>query len=70
MRERLQQAGPSCVFHEPPQAPKLAATLTRGLPVRLAALDAMGGDLPADAQGYERLLENLGGALADCLEAL
>lgn len=70
MREHLQQVGPSCVFHEPPQAPKLAATLTRGLPVRLAALDAMGGDLAATADGYEKLLENLGSTLAGCLESL
>lgn len=70
MRQRLQQAGPSCVFYEPPQAPKLAATLSRGLPVTLVALDAMGGDLTADAHGYEQLLEQLGDALAGCLEAL
>lgn len=70
MRDRLQQAGPSCVFHEPPQAPKLAANLSRGLPVKLVALDAMGGDLTADAHGYEQLLEQLGDALAGCLEAL
>lgn len=70
MRDRLQQAGPSCVFYEPPQAPKLAANLSRGLPVSLVELDAMGGDLKADAQGYERLLENLGSALSGCLEAL
>ena len=70
MRQRLQQAGPSCVFYEPPQAPKLAANLSRGLPVRLVALDPMGGDLTADAHGYEQLLEQLGDALAGCLEAL
>ena len=70
MRERLQQAGPSCVFYEPPQAPKLAANLSRGLPVQLAALDAMGGDLAPAADAYEKLLENLGSTLAGCLEAL
>ena len=70
MRERLQQAGPSCVFSEPPLRPRLAQTLTAGLPVTLAELDAMGGTLPVDAKGYEALLENMAGELAGCLEAL
>jgi zinc transport system substrate-binding protein len=70
MRERLQQAGPSCVFSEPPFRPRLAQTLTAGLPVTLAELDALGGALPVDAKGYETLLENMAGELAGCLEAL
>lgn len=70
MRERLQQAGPTCVFSEPPVRPRLAQTLTAGLPVTLAELDAMGGALPVDATGYEALLENLADELAGCLEAL
>jgi len=70
MRDRLQQAGPSCVFSEPPFRPRLAQTLTAGLPVTLAELDALGGALPVDAKGYEALLENMAGELAGCLEAL
>ncbi|MFZ3154181.1 zinc ABC transporter substrate-binding protein ZnuA [Pseudomonas sp.] len=70
MRERLQQAGPTCVFSEPPVRPRLAQTLTAGLPVTLAELDAMGGALPVDAKGYEALLEKLADELAGCLEAL
>lgn len=70
MRQRLQQAGASCVFYEPPARPRLAETLTRGLPVKLAELDALGSHIPADARGYERLLETLGGTLAECLEGL
>jgi zinc transport system substrate-binding protein len=70
MRTRLQQAGPSCVFSEPPLRPRLAETLSAGLPVTLAELDAMGGALPVDAKGYEALLENLANELAGCLEAL
>lgn len=70
MRARLQQAGPTCVFSEPPLRPRLARTLSAGLPVTLAELDAMGGALEVDAGAYERLLENLGERLAGCLEAL
>ncbi|BAU71756.1 zinc ABC transporter substrate-binding protein ZnuA [Metapseudomonas furukawaii] len=70
MRERLQKAGPSCVFNEPPVVPRLAETLTAGLQVRLAELDAMGMHAPVAANGYEALLESLADGLAGCLEAL
>ena len=70
MRERLQQAGPSCVFSEPPARPRLAETLTAGLPVKMAELDVLGVGLPTDAKGYEKLLEGLGDTLAGCLESL
>ncbi len=70
MRERLQAAGPTCVFSEPPLRPRLAQTLSAGLPVTLAELDALGSAVPVGAQGYEQLLENLAGSLAGCLEAL
>ncbi|MGH8434184.1 MAG: zinc ABC transporter substrate-binding protein [Pseudomonas sp.] len=70
MRERLQEVGATCVFSEPPLLPRLAQTLTAGLPVQLAELDALGGSLPVNAQGYEQLLDNLGNDLAGCLERL
>lgn len=70
MRERLQQAGPSCVFSEPPTRPRLAETLTNGLPVKMAELDVLGVEQKVDAQGYERLIEELGSTLATCLESL
>ncbi|MNF71976.1 High-affinity zinc uptake system protein ZnuA precursor [compost metagenome] len=70
MRKRLQEVGKTCVFSEPPLRPRLAETLTAGLPVTLAELDALGGTAPASAQGYEQLLEKLGNDLAGCLEKL
>lgn len=70
MRERLQQTGPSCVFSEPPLRPRLAETLTAGLPVKLAELDALGGTLSVDANGYEHLLQNLANGLSECLNSL
>jgi zinc transport system substrate-binding protein len=70
MRTRLEQAGPSCVFSEPPLRPRLAETLIAGLPATLAELDTMGNALPVDAHGYETLLGNLAGELAGCLDGL
>ncbi|MDO7925961.1 zinc ABC transporter substrate-binding protein ZnuA [Pseudomonas sp. KFB-139] len=70
MRERLKEVGKTCVFSEPPLRPRLAETLTAGLPVKLAELDALGGYTPATAQGYEQVLQKLGDDLAGCLEGL
>ena len=70
MRERLQQAGPSCVFSEPPMQPRLAQTLAAGLPVTLAELDALGSQAPVSATGYEQLLENLAAQFSACLSVL
>jgi zinc transport system substrate-binding protein len=70
MRKRLQEAGKTCVFSEPPLRPRLAETLVAGLPVKLAELDALGGYTPATAQGYEQVLEKLGNDLAGCLASL
>ena len=66
MRERLKEAGKTCVFSEPPLRPRLAETLSAGLPVKLAEMDALG----ASAQSYEQLLEDLANELAGCLESL
>ncbi|RRV09198.1 zinc ABC transporter substrate-binding protein ZnuA [Pseudomonas sp. v388] len=70
MRDRLKEAGKTCVFSEPPLRPRLAETLTAGLPVKLAELDALGGYTEATAHGYEQVLQKLGDDLAGCLESL
>ncbi len=70
MRTRLQQAGPSCVFSEPPMQPRLAHTLADGLPVTLAELDALGSKIPVNTTGYEQLLKNLAEQFSTCLSAL
>jgi zinc transport system substrate-binding protein len=70
MRARLTDVGKTCVFSEPPLRPRLAETLTTGLPVKLAELDALGADIPGTAAGYEQLLNALGDNLAGCLESL
>lgn len=68
MREQLKAAGPSCVFSEPPLQPRLAQTLSEGLPVQLAELDALGSEVTLGPQGYEQLLEGLAETLAGCLQ--
>ena len=70
LRERLQQAGPSCVFSEPQFTPRLIRSLTAGLEVRSAELDPLGGDAPVTAQGYAEFLGTIGDTLASCLESL
>ncbi|MBD1552949.1 zinc ABC transporter substrate-binding protein [Pseudomonas typographi] len=70
MRTQLQGAGKTCVFSEPPMRPRLAETLTVGLPVKLAELDPLGAFKDAPADGYERLLQNLADNVAGCLESL
>ncbi|EPN85070.1 zinc ABC transporter periplasmic zinc-binding protein [Pseudomonas syringae pv. actinidiae ICMP 19101] len=50
--------------------PRLAETLSAGLPVKLAELDALGGYTPATAQGYEQVLEKLANDLTGCLSSL
>lgn len=70
MRQQLSAAGPACVFSEPPLRPRLAQTLTAGLPATLAELDPLGAGVTVNASGYETLLDNLADGLADCLEAL
>ncbi len=70
MRQRLQHAGPSCVFSEPPLQPRLAQTLAANLPVKLAELDALGTDIPITATGYEQLLQNLASQFSNCVTTL
>ena len=70
MRARLTEVGKTCVFSEPPLRPRLAETLTAGLPAKLAELDALGSNTPATATGYESLLDTLGDDLVGCLESL
>ncbi|AJA13582.1 hypothetical protein HMPREF1487_09534 [Pseudomonas sp. HPB0071] len=70
MRAKLEAAGPSCLFSEPPVRPKLSDTLAAGLPVRFAELDALGYGVAANAGGYGQLISRVGDELAKCLESL
>ena len=66
MKKRLAKAGDSCIFYEPPVKPKLADTLTQGLPVSVYMLDAMGAEIAMNNQGYPKLLVSLAEQLQAC----
>jgi len=70
IREELKAAGPTCVFTEPPLQPKIATTLSSGLPVTLVELDPLGARIPADRQGYTSLLQSVADTLGGCLGKL
>ena len=70
MREELKAAGPTCVFTEPPLQPKIATTLSSGLPVTLVELDPLGARLPVSASGYTQLLQGVADTLSSCLSKL
>lgn len=67
MRDRLTQAGASCIFTEPPAQPRLAQTLSAGLPVSILELDPLGSNLKVSATAYNQMLENLAQQMAQCL---
>lgn len=70
LRQRLTDAGPSCVFREPQFPAERVTSLSNGLPVRVAELDPLGIDIPVGPDSYEQLLSKLGDELAGCLEQL
>lgn len=70
LRQRLGEAGPSCVFREPQFPADRITALTAGLPVTVAELDPLGVNIAAEPNGYEQLLSSLGQVLAECLEPL
>lgn len=70
LRQRLTEAGPSCVFREPQFPAERVTSLSSGLPVQVAELDPLGIDIPVGPKGYEQLLFTLGEELAGCLEQL
>lgn len=65
MRQRLEQAGSTCILTEPPAPPRLARSLSKGLPVRLQEIDVLG----SQAQSYEALILDLAKNLHQCLSA-
>lgn len=67
LQEHLREGGIQCVLTEPGvNHAELRSMLAPARPVLLAA-DVMGLELDADANGYVRLLQDLGQRVTDCL---
>ncbi len=67
IRKRIEDNQVVCVFSEPQFKPSLVNTLVKGTPAKTGVLDPLGADLTAGPEAYLQLLNNLAGALVDCL---
>jgi zinc transport system substrate-binding protein len=56
-----------CLFHEARFQAKLVDTLTKGLDIRVAALDAIGIGIVPGPDAYGQLLRQLAGGIENCL---
>lgn len=67
IRQQLLDQAVVCVFSEPQFPPSLVSRLLEGTQVRQGQLDPLGVEIEADADGYLRLLSQLGDAFEACL---
>ena len=67
IRQRIAEAGATCVFTEPQFPPRLVATIIEGTDARTGALDPLGSDLPDGPDLYPALLTGLADNLEKCL---
>ncbi|WP_164880916.1 zinc ABC transporter substrate-binding protein [Aestuariirhabdus litorea] len=66
LRQRLQQAGPSCLLTEPQFPSAMVKRLTEGLDIRLGEIDPLAGNVPAGPEGYLQHQLQLVERIADC----
>lgn len=67
VREEIKSANVSCVFSEPQFEPKLVATITEGLNVRVGVLDSLGAEMKPSPDLYFNVMRGLSRSMADCL---
>lgn len=67
-RERIHDAGVSCVFSEPQFDSKLVGVVLEGSSARMTVLDPLGSALTSGPGLYFELLDQTADAIADCLE--
>ena len=67
IRDRVAEAGVSCVLAEPQFDPGLVETVLDGTEARSGVLDPLGSDLSPGPDLYPRLMRTLARTLADCL---
>jgi zinc transport system substrate-binding protein len=66
---RLEHLDAACVFAESQFEPALVDTVIEGTSANKGVLDPLGADLDAGPNQYFQLMNNLAGALSDCLGA-
>ena len=67
LRERIAADDIVCLFTEPQFRPGIAQTLVEGQNTRLGELDPLGSNIPANADAWFLLLQQLADDLATCL---
>lgn len=67
LRERLKQAGVSCVFREPQFPAPVVETLAKGAGARIGVLDPQGAGLAPGPNQYFQLMTGLADGLTRCL---
>lgn len=67
IRQRVTDAGVTCVMSEPQFDPGIVEAVSDGAEVTVGVMDPMGADLEPGPQLYPQLLRNLATALAECL---
>ena len=67
VREKLHQTNAACVFSEPQFSARVIETVSEGFDIKVATLDPLGTELPADENLYFKLLKNLAHGLKQCL---
>ena len=67
VREKLHQTNAACVFSEPQFSDRAIETVSEDFDIKIATLDPLGTELPADENLYFKLLENLAHSLKQCL---
>ena len=67
VRDKITAAKAACVFRELQYDNKVVQTVTEGTGAREGVLDPLGATLDPGPKAYQQLLQNLAGALKDCL---
>ncbi|MCW5700922.1 MAG: zinc ABC transporter substrate-binding protein, partial [Rhodospirillales bacterium] len=68
IREKIVDAGATCVFSEPQFEPAVVQTLVEGTEARTGTLDPLGADLETGPNAYFTLMRNLAKSLTRCFD--
>lgn len=68
IKRELEQEGVGCILIEPWVNPAQLDNVVGSLDMRYITIDVLAGDIPVDKAGYPAFLEQVTGAMLDCLE--